>query len=187
MQAKTSATGVTDEDEVPQGIIKVNWVDKHKSEVPSVVVMFFDLEWQADDWSAREVRLCCCAMLSGWLVGCACVCVRVCVPMDSCVCAALAHVCAYARNCAQCVRVRGDARARVCACAHMRRCTCFVYRQQARADSATSLYVHYCRLRAQSLSMEFGMLPMVGTRVWWPCCFKPTLCLTEILWWRSVR
>jgi len=44
----------TDEDYIPDGIIKANWVKKHKEAVPSVVVIFFNLEWQAEDWATRE-------------------------------------------------------------------------------------------------------------------------------------
>ena len=36
----------TDDDVVPSGIIKSNWVKKHRNAVPSVVVAFFDLDWQ---------------------------------------------------------------------------------------------------------------------------------------------
>jgi len=31
---------------VPSGIIKSNWVKQHRNAVPSVVVAFFDLDWQ---------------------------------------------------------------------------------------------------------------------------------------------
>ena len=36
---------------------------QHKNEVPSVVVMFFDLEWQAEDWSTREAE--CAELING--------------------------------------------------------------------------------------------------------------------------
>eukprot|EP00041_Stephanoeca_diplocostata_P028161 m.788348 g.788348 ORF g.788348 m.788348 type:complete len:1358 (-) comp23316_c0_seq8:298-4371(-) len=47
-------TDFTDEDYVPPGILKQNWVTKHKHVVPSVVVAFFDLEWQDENWTDRE-------------------------------------------------------------------------------------------------------------------------------------
>lgn len=46
----------TDDDVVPSGIIKSNWVKKHRNTVPSVVVAFFDLDWQAEDWETREAE-----------------------------------------------------------------------------------------------------------------------------------
>lgn len=35
---------------------RANWLHKHKTAVPSVVVAFFGLEWGADDWSKREAE-----------------------------------------------------------------------------------------------------------------------------------
>eukprot|EP00038_Savillea_parva_P000401 m.95974 g.95974 ORF g.95974 m.95974 type:complete len:1226 (+) comp10134_c0_seq1:244-3921(+) len=44
----------TEEDFIPEGIVKENWVHKHKEQIPSVVVIFFNLEWQAENWATRE-------------------------------------------------------------------------------------------------------------------------------------
>lgn len=49
-------TDFTDEDYVPPGILKRNWVPKHKNVIPSVVVAFFDLEWQDENWTDREAH-----------------------------------------------------------------------------------------------------------------------------------
>ena len=38
------------------GILKSNWVNKHKHLVPAVVVVFFDLEWSAENWDERQAE-----------------------------------------------------------------------------------------------------------------------------------
>eukprot|EP00040_Diaphanoeca_grandis_P015772 m.80876 g.80876 ORF g.80876 m.80876 type:complete len:639 (-) comp25358_c0_seq2:213-2129(-) len=53
---KQQDTNVTDDDVVPLGILKSNWVNKHRSCIPSVVVVFFNLDWQSEDWATREAE-----------------------------------------------------------------------------------------------------------------------------------
>eukprot|EP00049_Salpingoeca_infusionum_P002963 m.61688 g.61688 ORF g.61688 m.61688 type:complete len:1205 (-) comp11877_c0_seq3:651-4265(-) len=45
--------GITEEDYEPPGIFKANWMVKHAQTIPAAVVVFFELEWQAEDWSER--------------------------------------------------------------------------------------------------------------------------------------
>eukprot|EP00051_Salpingoeca_urceolata_P018517 m.260293 g.260293 ORF g.260293 m.260293 type:complete len:1229 (-) comp19214_c0_seq2:102-3788(-) len=51
---KAQRVGLTEEDYVPDGILKANWLPKHLNEVPSVVVLFVELEWAADDWDTHQ-------------------------------------------------------------------------------------------------------------------------------------
>eukprot|EP00055_Hartaetosiga_balthica_P002785 m.5261 g.5261 ORF g.5261 m.5261 type:complete len:1143 (+) comp2368_c0_seq1:79-3507(+) len=46
--------GITEEDYIPPGIIKLNWMKKHAQEIPAVVVVFIPLEWEAENWNDRE-------------------------------------------------------------------------------------------------------------------------------------
>ena len=74
----------------PVGILKKAWLDKHTQEVPSVLVVFYELDWEDPDWDAKKLEcqsrvevvrcsgLCLC--MRAW------VCVCVCVYMCSCVC-----------------------------------------------------------------------------------------------------
>ena len=39
---------------IPKGIIKTNWMTKHLNQVPSVAVIFIDLEWNSADWNERK-------------------------------------------------------------------------------------------------------------------------------------
>ena len=38
---------------IPKGILKTNWMKKHLKEIPAVVVMFFDLDWDEPMWKER--------------------------------------------------------------------------------------------------------------------------------------
>ena len=59
---------------VPAGILKKLWMNKHTQEVPSVLVVFFDLDWKDPDWDAKMLEcasrvevvrlLCYCVLLS---------------------------------------------------------------------------------------------------------------------------
>ena len=42
---------------VPVGILKKNWVEKHTQEVPAVLVVFYDLDWNDADWDAKKQEL----------------------------------------------------------------------------------------------------------------------------------
>eukprot|EP00053_Salpingoeca_punica_P015497 m.143074 g.143074 ORF g.143074 m.143074 type:complete len:1113 (-) comp16731_c1_seq1:222-3560(-) len=45
---------LTDEIAEPAGILKARWMSKHMFEVPSVVVVFFELEWEDPAWDSRR-------------------------------------------------------------------------------------------------------------------------------------
>jgi hypothetical protein len=49
-------SNATEEEFVPPGIWKTNWINKHKNVVPAVVVVFFDLEWGAEDWEKQQAE-----------------------------------------------------------------------------------------------------------------------------------
>uniref|UniRef100_A0A5K3FH57 Foie-gras_1 domain-containing protein n=1 Tax=Mesocestoides corti TaxID=53468 RepID=A0A5K3FH57_MESCO len=38
---------------LPKGLLKRNWMKKHLDELPAVVVVFFDLEWNEKDWHEK--------------------------------------------------------------------------------------------------------------------------------------
>ena len=41
---------------MPQGILKTRWLYKHSEEVPSLVVFFFDLDWNDPQWEERQTE-----------------------------------------------------------------------------------------------------------------------------------
>lgn len=38
------------------GILKSNWLHKQCQEVPSLVVFFFDLDWDEPQWEEKEME-----------------------------------------------------------------------------------------------------------------------------------
>ncbi|CAH1775669.1 unnamed protein product [Owenia fusiformis] len=44
---------------IPKGIVKSNWLKKHLSLVPAVVVIFFDLDWDEQMWKEKQVECAC--------------------------------------------------------------------------------------------------------------------------------
>jgi hypothetical protein len=41
---------------IPKGILKTNWMTKHLDSVPSVAVVFTDLEWSSPEWNERKME-----------------------------------------------------------------------------------------------------------------------------------
>jgi tetratricopeptide (TPR) repeat protein len=41
---------------VPTGILKKSWMHKHTVEVPSVLVVFFDLDWRDQEWDNKKLE-----------------------------------------------------------------------------------------------------------------------------------
>ena len=41
---------------IPKGILKTSWLKKHQQEVPAVVVIFFDLDWDDQLWKERQME-----------------------------------------------------------------------------------------------------------------------------------
>lgn len=41
---------------IPKGILKTNWMKKHLTQVPAVVVVFFDLDWDEPLWKERQME-----------------------------------------------------------------------------------------------------------------------------------
>ncbi|KAK7097409.1 hypothetical protein V1264_004394 [Littorina saxatilis] len=41
---------------IPKGILKTGWMKKHQNEVPAVVVIFFDLDWDDPMWKERQME-----------------------------------------------------------------------------------------------------------------------------------
>uniref|UniRef100_A0A6P7H0Z7 Trafficking protein particle complex subunit 11-like n=1 Tax=Diabrotica virgifera virgifera TaxID=50390 RepID=A0A6P7H0Z7_DIAVI len=41
---------------IPKGILKKNWMNKHLYEVPAVIVIFYDLDWNDPQWSERMIE-----------------------------------------------------------------------------------------------------------------------------------
>ena len=39
---------------IPKGILKTNWMDKHLNLIPSVVVIFIELDWNDPDWNEKK-------------------------------------------------------------------------------------------------------------------------------------
>ena len=80
----------------PVGILKKAWLDKHTQEVPSVLVVFYELDWEDPDWDAKKLEcqsrvevvrcsgLCLC--MRAWVGGWVCVCIHVfmCVHTRAC-------------------------------------------------------------------------------------------------------
>lgn len=41
---------------VPKGILKTNWLNKHLNLIPSLVVVFFDLDWNEPNWKEKQME-----------------------------------------------------------------------------------------------------------------------------------
>jgi hypothetical protein len=41
---------------IPKGILKTFWMKKHLELIPSVVVVFFDLDWDEGAWKERQME-----------------------------------------------------------------------------------------------------------------------------------
>ncbi len=41
---------------IPKGILKTTWMKKHLEEIPAVVVIFFDLDWDENLWKERQME-----------------------------------------------------------------------------------------------------------------------------------
>lgn len=41
----------------PSGVLKKHWFSKHCSDVPSLLVLFYDLEWNDPQWGERQIEL----------------------------------------------------------------------------------------------------------------------------------
>ena len=42
---------------MPKGILKTNWMHKHLHLVPSLVVLFFELDWNDASFKDRQIEL----------------------------------------------------------------------------------------------------------------------------------
>lgn len=41
---------------IPKGIMKRNWMNKYLNLVPSVVVIFYDLDWDDPFWNEKKIE-----------------------------------------------------------------------------------------------------------------------------------
>lgn len=41
---------------IPKGILKKNWINKHLYEVPAVMVIFYDLDWNDTLWNEKIIE-----------------------------------------------------------------------------------------------------------------------------------
>lgn len=41
---------------IPKGILKKNWIHKHVSSIPAVVVIFYDMEWNDPQWNEKIIE-----------------------------------------------------------------------------------------------------------------------------------
>lgn len=41
---------------IPKGVLKRNWMNKHLYEIPSVMVIFYDLDWNDSQWSEKMIE-----------------------------------------------------------------------------------------------------------------------------------
>lgn len=41
---------------LPKGMLKVGWMRKHLEELPAVVAVFFELEWNESDWEEKAAE-----------------------------------------------------------------------------------------------------------------------------------
>ena len=39
-----------------KGILKTNWFNKHLYQIPSLVVVFFDLDWDEPNWKEKQME-----------------------------------------------------------------------------------------------------------------------------------
>lgn len=40
----------------PKGILKKNWMNKYLNEVPAVMTIFYDLDWNDSQWSEKMIE-----------------------------------------------------------------------------------------------------------------------------------
>lgn len=41
---------------IPKGILKRNWMNKYLNDIPSVVVVFYDLDWNDPLWNEKKME-----------------------------------------------------------------------------------------------------------------------------------
>lgn len=41
---------------VPKGILKRNWMSKHANEVPAVIALFYELDWNEPMWNEKMIE-----------------------------------------------------------------------------------------------------------------------------------
>lgn len=41
---------------IPKGILKRNWMNKYLNDIPSVVVIFYDLDWNDPMWNEKKIE-----------------------------------------------------------------------------------------------------------------------------------
>ena len=41
---------------IPKGILKRNWMNKHLYEIPAVIVIFYDLDWNDSLWNEKMIE-----------------------------------------------------------------------------------------------------------------------------------
>ena len=41
---------------MPKGILKKDWMNKHLHIIPSLMVIFFDLDWDHGQWKEKETE-----------------------------------------------------------------------------------------------------------------------------------
>lgn len=41
---------------VPKGILKKNWMLKHLNELPAIIVIFYDLDWNDSSWNEKMIE-----------------------------------------------------------------------------------------------------------------------------------
>lgn len=44
------------ESHIPKGILKRYWMHKHLTQIPAVVVIFFDLDWDDPQWEEKKIE-----------------------------------------------------------------------------------------------------------------------------------
>ncbi|QQP52267.1 Uncharacterized protein FKW44_004369 [Caligus rogercresseyi] len=42
---------------IPKGILKRNWMSKHLNQIPSVVVLFVQLDWKHPNWMEKILEV----------------------------------------------------------------------------------------------------------------------------------
>ena len=42
---------------IPKGILKQNWMQKHLFELPAVVVVWMELDWNEPNWNEKRLEL----------------------------------------------------------------------------------------------------------------------------------
>lgn len=41
---------------IPKGILKKNWINKYLHEIPAVMVIFYDLDWNDSQWNEKMIE-----------------------------------------------------------------------------------------------------------------------------------